>query len=148
MEMALRGSALYNPFGVTCLLPPCAFMRCSNGKYENSFGGRFIDPNHNRLPTNNSYTRSSPDIFLKVLRQRLVHRLKIDRRLSQKNQQCLEIDIQLELNRCRKAAPVNRLLQILIRESINRCFQFIVQCLKPGLESGDTALQTRFPVVI
>src|SRR5205085_5630039 len=37
MEMALRGSALYNPFGVTFLLPPCVLMRCLYGKYENSF---------------------------------------------------------------------------------------------------------------
>src|SRR5437870_11372248 len=96
----------------------------------------------------NSYTRSSPNIFLKVLRQCLVHRLKVDRRLSQKNQQRLEIDIQLELNWHRKAAPVNRLLQILIRESGNGGFQLVIQCLKPRFESGDTALQTRFPVVI
>src|SRR2546423_2281997 len=96
----------------------------------------------------NSYTLSSPNIFLKVLRQCLVHRLKVDSRLSQKNQQGLEIDVQLELNWHRKAAPVNRLLQILIRKSINRGFQLFIQCLKPRLKSGDAALQTRFPVVI
>ncbi len=77
------------------------------------------------------FTDSSPNIFLNVLRQCFVHRLEVDCGLPEENQQRLEIDIELEFNWHRKAASINRLLQILIRESRNRCFQLFVQRLKP-----------------
>src|SRR6266567_3420740 len=57
---------------------------------------------------------SLPNIFLNLLRQCLVHRLKVDRGLPEENQQRLEIDIELKFNWHRIAAAINRFLQILV----------------------------------
>jgi hypothetical protein len=61
------------------------------------------------------FVSSLPNIFLNLLRQCFVHRLKVDRGFPEENQQRLEIDIELKFNWHRIAASINRFLQILIR---------------------------------
>ncbi len=63
----------------------------------------------------NLHELMSSNILLEFFRQWFVHPLEVDRRLSQEDQHCLQIDIQLEFHSHSIAATINRLVHILVQ---------------------------------